>query len=262
MVLQRHKGSTETTRSKAMEDCLRTIIYYVARYWVYSDHVAKSKPDVMKLTPKTFYHFYTKDGGWCEKIPDLGLPLADIPAQVKNAFEQWELESISKGQYQPIWPVPSADSHFDVNDKNAGFLLYCFQFKHTHLKKYEDRFLRKPSSSTSTHPELEHILPKSEKIKDPWWATSWPNFKTHAQWEANREKLGNRCLLEDYINRAWGRKQEWAKKSDLTTGADSIPNSDFYKEQFPTALPKNLTQKYIKDRSQKIWADICAEFKP
>lgn len=261
MILHRHEHSSLSVRTAAIVDSYKIIIHYVARYMVHAHYVAKTKVDTMQIVPADLYSFYTREKGWCEVIPNPLTPLSDIPKEIEKAFKDWEAEKIKLKFHQPKWPVPASDRNHNVRTVDAGFLLHCYQYIKTHPKNFASRFLVQKAPNHSSHPEVEHILPQTEKTMESWWAKSWPNFKTKADWEANWEKLGNHCLLEDYINRGWGSEQKWEKKSDSGSKANSIPNSDYFKEQFHfKSLPKDWSPMDIENRSKDIWREICKNF--
>lgn len=262
-ILDRLKGESVEDRSDIVIKTCERILYYILRYWIYANECRNHESDTMKLKAGDFYGMYTGPDGWSTKITDTAnTAISEIPEVVENQFKSWVTKQKENGMKDTEWPIPQDKRNYDIdNDNHLRVILFAYQYCNTPTPKFGDLFLRpKTYTDTSNQPELEHILPNTDKTSEDWW--DWKSFKTIKTHRENKQKLGNRCLLEWHLNRSWHKKQKFASKfpKGYTTTTKCIQNSDYFSFQFPGGAVTSWTKNRIKKRSEAIWEKLCTKF--
>lgn len=262
-ILDRLEGESVEERSDIVNKTCERILYYILRYWVYAKECRNHEPETMMLKAPDFYGMYTGPDGWSTKITDpANTPIRDIPQVVEKQFQSWVTKQKENGMKNTEWPIPQDKRNYDIdNDNHLRLILFTYQYCNTPNPKFRELFLRpRTYTDTSKQPELEHILPNTDKTSEDWW--DWKSFKTTKTHGENKQKLGNRCLLEWYLNKSWGKKQKFASKFPKTYDATTncIQNSDYFSSQFPGGAVTSWTKNRIKSRSEAIWEKLCTEF--
>ena len=155
---------------------------------------------------------------------------------------------------------------------NEKFIIYADQLSITPADKIKTRLLgpikyndNGKISDESSHPHVEHLLPKSEKCLKKIQSgggevNPWPN------WNANKheklvECIGNKSLLEHNINLILGNRSRKFKKGKMCDSGKqaslSWADSDYKHVRDITAWRPTE----VKARSKKITDNICGKWK-
>ena len=184
---------------------------------------------------------------------------------IEKILEDDSLEAVQ-------WPIPDSYHPIIATDPNDKFIIYADQLSITDADKIKSRLLgpikyndNGKISKESSHPHVEHLLPKSEKCLEKIPIGSgevnpWPN------WNANKheklvECIGNKSLLEFKINTILGNKSLKFKKGKMCDSGiqatKSWANSDYKQvREITTWRPRE-----VKARSIKITQNICGKWK-